>query len=508
MKGAPAPLEETLFAYSRTGLSLHVGDFYDETKARSNLLGRLGEWLESENTDAPMMRNIYAPTSWSGLSALASRLLSQRWTSGPHSLRKLCIPVVTEGRRRAQFSHSQILSLLRSFSHGAPYPERVLPLGPGENPGKVLLDIRRRFAEEPAFIVFLGFGERRNGVYETMRVMRDDHTVSSLIPSLLTPPTRGHNSALNMATWRRNRILLLSNEDITNPASSRHELSAYYPPLGRYREVQLSHPVAERLPAAPDGKQDIILESHNYNNIELIRTWRSKQDCFLAHQTSENVFRTLDTLLSLHRHLTPNSEFDQLASDLLIQLQAKYEATDIDNEGAACLLVCVDQLLEVLAQHRPLWALSLKMIAETPGGLQVDTLQRLLLTFADTADGSLNKEVMACLPPDLPPSQRRRAAIDEMQSMLATLSTMLSIGRAQDFPAHDPLPVAPATGSPPVYPPNASAGHAIEFTLPDVRDEVVRQLYSSDDERKLAQVINLLLAEEIVAPAHIGDRPI
>ena len=507
LKGAPDHSEVDLDRYRHVGRKSKGLTFHAETEPRETLLNSLSNWLGGSDQNTKMVRNVYAPTSWSGLSALAENLLNRDWSSNGQSLRPLCIPVVTEGQQRSQFSYSQILSLLLAFTRKDPYPEIIRPLESHIDPGDALLEVRKRLASDPAFIVFLGFGERRNGVYETMRVIRDDHTIATLIPSLLEPPTVAFKGTLDIDIWRRNRFLLLSNEDIANTQSSRHELSSYYPQLSRYRELNLIHPPSDQLPPAPDGKTAEILDSHAYRNINLFHQWRTDESNFLRGQTSENVFRTLDALVSVAlSNIRPKEKSaddtepedpETVLAKLLENLENRYEtSSEAGDSSTACLQICVQELLARLESHDPIWALSLKMIAETPGGLQVDTLQRLLFRFAESADDDLSRTAGIIKEHYGPPSQQRRMVLDELETMLSVLSSILSVGRAQDFPSRSNDVVASEGERPQGTLMLATAGHAIEFTLPDVRDEIVRLLHNSEKERPLAQVINFILAEE------------
>ena len=126
-----APIRtDILSAYRRIGSPDEDWDFHSQTDDRTELLDDLSSWLSKTGKSTRMLWNIHAPTSWSGLSALANHILRQDWKAGGKLLRPLCVPVILEGHRRAQFSHSQILSLLLSFTREEPHPGIVPPLPP------------------------------------------------------------------------------------------------------------------------------------------------------------------------------------------------------------------------------------------------------------------------------------------------------------------------------------------------------------------------------------------
>ena len=362
-----------------------------------------------------------------------------------------------------------------------------------------MLEIRQRLASKPALIVFLGFGERRNGVYETLRVIRDDYTISTIIPNLLEPPSRAIDGPLDLGTWRRNRILLLSNDDISNVADGRHALSDTHPELSRYREVMLKRPKITRLTDAPDDDQTAIkiIKGHNYIHGRAILSTRERRHSFWQKAISENVFRTIDALISLQGALavdhSPSGIGMDVDRDLFAHLETLHDNTAGDDPR---LEVSVRHLLTLLERHKPVWALCLKMIAETPGGLRSRTLCDLLMRFADWADDKMGATLASHLQSHLDRHERQKCAEKEIETMLDTLSPILSFGRVQDFPdlkrpaAHFGLRGARFASI------AQEDLQAIEFTLPEVRDQIICALHDSKDGKDLAQLIHLLLCDE------------
>jgi hypothetical protein len=458
--------------------------FFPGTVGRKDLIVSLETWITEDDPGAKMLYNVHSSTTWTGLYALAQHLGEKCWAAGGKDLHVCWIPARTDGLRPAEPNYSDIVSHLHTSVCSARQTSEHA--GDRDSTAAKIMDIRMQLASAPALLIFVCRGEARLGCDEMIRVIRDDHVVSSLIPGLLEAPT-----GVDLRVWRRNRILLLTNEDIKESRGSK-----VYRSLLRYRHLRAFATESDSLGQAPPQAIVEILEGQGYRHLDVLLDWRKKPGLF-REETAEHVFRVLDALIEFERDHSGDPRGGSGAEEgsldrLLAALQSRYDQLDASSQSA--FRAVAEEFLARVGAHRPLWGLCLGVIAATPGGLQARMLVQLLLRAAECTTKSVRDMVLQACEQALSPKDRAARLRREIERMIGKLAPILSFGKSEEL-SGDTLDARPPVASQGAAGVDANDPRAIDVIPPELRDLIIDRLYLEHDYPLPAQVVHLLLCD-------------
>jgi hypothetical protein len=432
--------------------------FLMQSKARQGAFDKLRQMTYGNTPSTSLVINVHCVNMWHGLTACAKELAARKPAGDSRAV--LYIPLHAQGKTYDAPSFLRILGYLRAFFSGEDVAASA-PIKPEENVHEVLLGIRQRMATDPAIIMLDGYTDLSVGLGDLERAILDDHLVF-LVRRLVDPPIGHCDQPAQLSTFLRNRVIIFS--DLA--------LSPSVLPCN-----------ALEIPPPEDGKEALdAIElqplRHRDHIVEVAKT-----DPGLRNPRAGCTPYVVDALISFEIAAGAPLPVD------LYRLVAKNRGS---GGGAAQELAyhsAIKTLLDRMEEERPDLFWILILIASTPGGIQLSTLESLVELAAQCV--SDDNQPIELLPPIADVSK-------SLADLMAICGSFLTDGRSDDFDGlREDQARAWQTGTAKrrERDPQSNRGPcAIDFQYPEVRASILLRVDMELFPR--VQALHRLLAEE------------
>lgn len=482
-------LEWIKFGQVVTSVDDHLpknAQFYN-SRSRAKLVEELDKRLGPG--DGAMLVNPFQENMPNGLTALARTLINHQ-RQLPDYRPYLYLPLRSMSPNHNAPSYPKILGSLKAFFEGGNVLQA--PEVPDDEANEVIQLIRHRMCQFPATIILDGYANRDAGsgadeLLALTRAIRDDQIVA-LLARLLDPPlSHGGDEAMNLRTFLRNRIVLLSDRPVEG-------------------ELRGAVSIAVPLPEADPEMLEKVLLGQRLRNKKTVAEWMSGR--LFRESQSEAVMHVLDAIIDLER-VAAHLDKRTWSKSLHLTKQA-IEAVIGANSGRSrrptpteVLRSCTNFLLDRLSTIYPAAYSVLELIALTPDGLRPDTLERLIHAGGRTRypDCDGNSGEPAELLADLGVGSDLFAHIKRVGGAVVTARRTDRIPGLDDDSHAWEFSVTKASG---FRRPN-EAPVAMDFRFPDFRDVLLARI-DKDHFVKKVQPLMRLLSEDALTQATVAFR--
>lgn len=460
----------------RTGFSIRSatsflppGQRFLDSPERDAAIMRVSEWLFARR--APMVLNAYRHDMPNGLTALAGRLVTI--AGGQIDNRRiLYLPLRGVGGFNAP-GYSQLLARLHAFFTGSDVEDA--PDIEEHRLEEVIQEIRHQMMVSPAIVMLDGYTNTTSRLAELDRIIRDDQ-VLSLVEKLRDPPLTAMYRPESLSLFLRNRILLLSDE-----------------------EIELNDCIQEEIPAPKAEDMRQVLENQDLDEVVAIRNLLEIVP-ELRSARSEAVLRILDSLIRIERKIAQLADLpwdaDACAEHLRECIGRGLRSADSVDRKIVELVG--NLLLDRISETFPDYHAVLTLIALTPDGIRRDTLSRVAVLAARCRLS--NDEFHSPLPS---PS----ACMEAFDSLLTLCRAILTAERSDKIAGLDDYshPWEFSVSEISTSQSHANEPVATEFRIPAFRDMLCRRIREQAF-RPEVQPLHRLLAEEALRQATIAFR--
>lgn len=471
----------------------------DANDLRETLLEKISDDLfpcpgSAPETAQRMLYNYYGAGMWGGLSSLAKWILEER--DRRNSEIEICYIPLIRSKMSGGLSLPDFVAHITSFYKGEPAGRAKAPPETAAELAAQLDAIRLAMAEKPGILIFDGYSDADIGFKNIGRTIADNH-VLDIIARLLEPPVVTDDEVFDLATFERNRIVILSDEDLSESAKS-HDAP----------DLLVAHDPEPRLVPSPDASKMMqIIEWQGLAHKDDIKILRERIPG-LSKETSEAVFAALSALLSAQ--LTPSCKhFPEAATSVVRHAEVIKGIVTLlgKEEGSQRLLaIIVKELLKRIGDLDKEAEFILLIIAFAPGGVRRATLVRILRRWRQTKmlGPKDRKSPLSSYQGHEDVDAKLDALLDRFGSIVAAQRDDFFEEYDDSPPTFDPI----MTTQPRIemhYDRASKRVGALDFTIPEIR-RTLTAMSALGVRRHLRLIIHRFLAEENLAQQTIALR--